>query len=368
MAHLFALLLALVQAPAAPPPTALDARWSTAFETLPAATPGFDATAAYVPLAGDADRGLAPKLVAVDLDRGTIRWQLDVTTRLTPATGGGLVFTADDRQIEARDGATGAIRWRAPLPGGAASPLYWDTGWLLASTTAGDLAAFRASDGHLIWRRELGSPLAGPPGPALDRLFLPLADQRIVAVMLADGATVWERAMKAGITALLALDDQLVIGTAAKDVTSLDLARGRERWTWPLGGDVAGIPAADERRIYFASRDNILRAVDRRSGNLRWKASLASRPAGGPLRMTAALLMPLVSSQIVGFDPETGQQNVTATAAGEIGSQPFVRRDARQTLPQLITVSREGQLQGFGRRFEPVPQLLPELPGLPALP
>jgi hypothetical protein len=35
----------------------------------------------------------------------------------------------------------------------------------------------------------------------------------------------------------------------------------------------------------------------------------------------------------------------------------------------LITVSREGQLQGFGRRFEPLPQALPiPLIGAPALP
>jgi len=78
--------------------------------------------------------------------------------------------------------------------------------------------------------------------------------------------------------------------------------------------------------------------------------------------------MPLVSNQIVGFDPETGKPSVTAATAGEIGVQPYVRRDVRQTLPQLITVSREGQLQGFGRRFEPVPQPLAELPGLPAVP
>ena len=240
-----------------------------------------------------------------------------------------------------------------PLPGGAAAPLYWDTGWLLASTTAGDLAAFRAADGTLVWRRQLGAPLVSAPGPALDRLFLPLADNRLVALLLATGETVWERKLSAPITALLALDDQLVFGTDAKIMMSVDLSRGRERWTWQLGGDIAGIPAADDKRIYFASRDNVLRAVDRKSGNLKWKASLSSRPAGGPLRLDDALFMPLVSNQIVGFDPETGKPSVTAAAAGEIGLQPYVRRDVRQTLPRLITVSREGQLQGFGRRFEP---------------
>jgi outer membrane protein assembly factor BamB len=366
MAHLFAWLLALFQAPVAPPTGALDARWVTAFQSLPAAAPGFDATTAYVPLKADDQK--SGQLVAVDLDRGTIRWRLDVATELTPATGEGLVFTVNEQGIEARHAATGAIKWRAPLPGGAAAPLYWDTGWLLASTPSGDLAAFRASDGTLVWRRQLGAPLTGAPGPALDRLFLPLADNRLVAVELATGETVWELKLKAPITAVLALEDQLVYGTTAKELTSVDVKRGRHRWTWPLGGDLAGIPAADDQRIYFASRDNILRALDRSSGNLRWKQQLSSRPAGGPLRLTDALMMPLVSNQIVGYDPETGKPSVTAAAAGEIGLQPYVRRDVRQTMPQLITVSREGQLQGFGRRYEPVPQLLTELPGAPAVP
>ena len=362
MAQIFALLLAIIQTAPAPtaPQVSLDARWVAAFETPPVATPGFDASSAFVPLEG--------QLVAVDLNRGTIRWRLDIATAFTPATGEGLVFTVTGQMIEARDAATGQTKWQAPLPGGAAAPLYWDTGWLIASTTAGDLAAFRASDGTMVWRRQLGAPLVAPPGPALDRLFLPLADNRIVAVSLASGETVWERTFSSPVTALLAIDDQLVFGTTAKEVMSIDVSRGRHRWTWTIGGDLAGSPAADDQRIYFASRDNILRAVDRKSGNLKWKAGLASRPAGGPLRLNDFLLMPLVSNQIIGFDPASGKPNATAAAASEIGLQPHVRRDVRTTLPQLITVSRDGQLQGFGRRFEPVPVPLGELPGAAAVP
>src|ERR1700755_1193183 len=99
MAQFFALLLALMQAPAAPPPASFDARWKTEFESPPAARPGFDANTAYVPLNGG-------QLAAVDLDRGTIRWRLDVATAFTPATGGGLVYTVNEQTIEARDAAT----------------------------------------------------------------------------------------------------------------------------------------------------------------------------------------------------------------------------------------------------------------------
>jgi len=362
MAHFFAALLAILQPAPPPAPLALDARWAVTFGSVPAATPGYDATSAYIPLKEG-------QLVAVSLDRGTIRWTLDVATTYTPATGEGLVFTVSDQVIEARDAQTGVVRWSTPLPGGAAVPLFYDTGWLLASTTAGDLAALRASDGAVVWRRQLGAPLSGPPGPALDRLYLSLEDNRLVCVFLTSGEVAWSRALPARVTSLLALDDQLVVGTAAKRVLSINLRNGRERWGWNVGGDISGVPAADDKRIYFASRDNILRALDRKSGNLRWKANLGSRPAGGPLRLPDTLLMPMVSSEIAGYDPQTGKPVVTARAAGEIGTQPFIRTTTRLTAPQLITVSREGQLQGFGRRFEPVPQQL-QIPllGAAALP
>jgi eukaryotic-like serine/threonine-protein kinase len=362
MAHFFAALLALVQPEAPPAAPSLDARWSVTFATVPVARPGYDATSAYIPLKGG-------QLVAVDLDRGAIRWTLEQTTAFTPATGEGLVFTVSNQMIEALDAATGARRWGTPLPGGAAVPLYYDTGWLLASTTGGDLVALRASDGNVLWRRQLGAPLSGAPGPALDRLYLALEDNRLASVLLKTGETIWSRTLPARVTSMLALEDQLLVGTAARRFISIDLKHGRERWGWNIGGDISGLPTADDKRIYFASRDNILRALDRRSGNLRWKANLASRPAGGPLLSPDQLLMPMVSSEIAGFDPQTGKPTVTVRAAGEIGTQPFVRAGMRITLPQLITVSREGQLQGFGRRFEPPSQPLPVPPlGAPAVP
>lgn len=360
MALLLAALMAILQVPettVAP----LDPRWSIPFDSPPVAAAGFDATTAYVPLK-------AGQLVAVDLERGTVRWRLDVATALTPATGDGLVFTTTEDAIEARDAATGAPRWRTPLPGGAAVPLYWDTGWLLASTPNGDLAAYRAVDGTLVWRQALGSPLATAPAPALDRLFLPLADNRLVSVLLATGETTWTRTLTSTITGLLALEDQLVFGTAGRDVVSVNLSSGRERWTWRVGGDVSGLPAADDKHIYFAARDNLLRAVDRKNGNLRWKASLPSRPSGSPLPLPNQVLMPLLSSAIAGFELATGKPTATVQAAGEIGLQPFFRRTARATEVRLVTVSRDGQLQGFAQRFEPVPGPLDVLPGVPAVP
>jgi outer membrane protein assembly factor BamB len=340
----------------------LDPRWTVSFSAPPAAPSGFDTGAAYVALKNG-------QLVAINLDRGTIRWQIEAPTNLQPATGDGLVFIASENVIQGIDAATGAVRWHAALPGGAAAPLYWDTGWLIASTPAGDLAAFRASDGSLIWRKTLGAALAAPPAPALDRLYFALTDGRLISASLSTGEILWTRSIAGQVSGLQALDDQLVFGTTENEVQSVDLLRGKERWTRRVGGDVAGLPIADERRIYFTSRDNLLRAVDRKSGNLKWMASLPSRPASGPLRIADLVVVPSVSTDLSAFDAETGKPAPTIKAAGELGIQPFLRTGSRSTAARLITVSRDGLLQGFGLRFEPPPAPVDVvLPGERAVP
>jgi outer membrane protein assembly factor BamB len=339
---------------------ALDTRWSVTFDAPPSAPAAFDAATAYVPLRNG-------EMVAVDLDGGAIRWRARLTTTFTPAIGGGLVFSAGGDSIEARDGATGEIKWQTPLPGGVAAALYWVGGWLIASTREGDLLAFRSADGSLVWRQTIGATLAVAPVPVLDRLCLALADGRLLAINLSSGATVWSRTIPGRITGLLSLPEQLVFGTTENGVESAEVKTGLRRWRWRVGGDVVGAPYADARRIYVVSRDNMVRAFDRKSANLKWTAAIPSRPAGGPFMISDVVMIPLVSTSIAGFAPVDGKEVVTINAAGETAAQPYVRETTRSSSARLITVSRDGHLQGFGLRFEPPPGP-PRLVGATAVP
>jgi outer membrane protein assembly factor BamB len=336
---------------------ALDPRWTVSFAAAPAAPAGYDQQFAYVPLKDG-------MLVAIDVIDGRIVWRMPLDAVLTPATGDGLVFAASAREVIALEQVTGTVQWRTPLPDGLAAPLYWDTGWLIASTAAGDLVALHAQDGRVLWRQPLGSPLAVVPTPAGDRLYVALADGRIAALALDTGEPAWSVSLSEPVTGLLALDDQLMVGTRKNLLRSLSLRDGRIRWSQRAGADPAGAPVADDRRIYFAALDNVLRAIDRRTGNLRWSRKLPSRPAAGPLKTGELVLVPFVTTEIAAFDAATGQPAFTIRAAGEIGGVPFVREGSRPTAPMLIAMSREGALQGFAPRFEPPMSALGELPGI----
>jgi outer membrane protein assembly factor BamB len=335
----------------------LDPRWTTSFESAPAAPAGFDQQMAYLPLRDG-------QLVAVDLDSGATKWTVPLVTTATPTTGDGLIFAASESELAAFDQRTGDRLWAQPLPGALAAPMTWDAGWLFASSEAGELFAFEAHSGSLRWRQPLQSPLAVPPASHGDHLYVALRDDRLLALDLASGATAWTYPIAEAITGMLALDDQLLVGTRTNLLRSLALNRGRIRWAQKAGADIAGAPAADDNLIYFAALDNVLRGVDRRSGNLRWTRPLPARPAGGPLRAGNVVLLPYVTTDVDAFLATTGVKSFTIRAIGELASVPYLRDPIRPTAPLLIAMSREGALQGFASRFEPPPAQLGELPGI----
>lgn len=335
---------------------ALDPRWTVTFDTAPAAPAGFDGELAYVPLKGG-------ELQAIDLNQGLVKWKAALATSSTPATGDGLVFASGEGLLTALEQRSGTTLWSTPLDGALASPLYWDTGWLIASMESGDLVALRAQDGQIIWRQPLGSPLASTPTPAGDHLYVALRDGRLLSLALATGVIAWTTPLDESVTGILALNDQLIVGTRGNRVHSISLDRGRIRWSQKAGADIAGAPIADEHLIYFAALDNMLRALERKSGNLRWTRKLTSRPAAGPLRAGNVVLLPLVTTDIGAFVATTGADSFTIRAAGETGGIPFIREGARPTATLLISMSREGALQGFAPRIEPLPAALSVLPG-----
>jgi len=372
VALLVAWITALTPLPATPQPAgpagdaadrivALDPRWTVLLESAPSAPAGFDQEAGYVPLKGG-------ELIAVALNDGSVRWKVPLATVFTPATGDGLVFAAGNDLVTALDQRTGRALWRTPLGSPVAAPLYWDSGWLLASTEAGELVALHPEDGRVLWRAALGSPIAVAPTPSGERLFVALRDGSLAALDLESGRSIWTYSLKESVTGMLALENQLLLGTRSNILYSFALDRGRVRWRQKVGADIAGAPVADDKLIYFAAFDNVLRALDRDTGSLTWSRNLPSRPAGGPLLADNVVLLPFATTDIGAYLATTGAESFTIRAIGELSGVPlgvpFMRENTRPTAPRLIAMSSEGSFRGFSPRIEPPPAPLTELPGV----
>jgi outer membrane protein assembly factor BamB len=288
-----------------PPPSFFPARtvWTLALNNALTAPPAYDDGRGFFAIEGN-------RVVAYDLASGRQLWLIPGSPRSQPATGDGLLFLADTEAITAVRQADGTTAWHLPFGEPLAAPLVWDNGWLIASNKSGMVTAFRATDGRLIWRRDIDAEIHAQPALAADRVYLPAADGRVVALKVDTGALLWEHRLGGAAGDILALDDRIFVGSSDNFFYAIGARKGEILWRWRTGGDIVGRAAIDERHVYFISLDNVLRGMDRRSGDQVWKRALPARATTGPLLAGTSII---VSGREPGLHVYAGKDGAPGT-------------------------------------------------------
>jgi outer membrane protein assembly factor BamB len=326
----------------------LEVKWSAALPAPPAFAPAFDTQHVYVSLRSN-------HLVALRLSDGKAVWSVECPTTAAPAAGDGLIFVGNNDLIEARAAADGRPQWRRPIDGRVLS-LYWDTGWLLAASETGPLLALRASDGEILWQRDLGAPLEAPPAPSGDRLYLSLKDRRILALSLQTGEEVWAHKLAEPAVGILPVGDRVFVGARDNYLHSLEADDASTDWKWQTGADVLGVPVLDEKRVYFVALDNVLRGHDRNGGSMLWKRVLPMRPFTGPILSGQTLIMAGVASELHAYNAIDGKPVKPVsdfTVKGVENEEMLLAAPPYLTSQDLlILVTKGGQVRGIGSKAE----------------
>lgn len=285
----------------------LRGAWDLPLASVLTTAPALVGERGYFPIDGG-------RLAAYDLRSGSLQWVADASPISEPASGAGLLFLAEADALTALDENTGVVRWRLAFTEPLAVPLVWDNGWLIASATSGSLLAFRASDGHLVWRRDLEAPVTSVPSLAADRVYVSTRDGHVLALQIETGTPIWNRRVGGTPGDLVALDDRIYVGSTDNYLYCLLARDGTIDWRWMAGGDIVGRPVVVGNRVFFASLDNVLRGLDRKSGVQKWKRGLEVRPAQGPVPAGDVLILSGVGTTLPAFSMATG------APAGEIAA------------------------------------------------
>ena len=335
--------------------------WTLALNNAIMAPPAFDATRGFFPLEGD-------QIAAYDLVSGEQLWVTPARTRVEPAAGDDLVFVVEPGVLAARYATDGDIAWELPFTDTLAVPPVWDNGWLITASTTGEVIAFRAKDGQLIWRRNIGAPAHARPALSADRVYLPMSDSRVVALRVETGAPLWERRLGGAANDILALDERIYLGSQDKYMYCLNTEDGAVDWRWQTGGPVIGLPVVDERTVFFVSLDNVLRALNRSSGVQRWKSALPLRPASGPLKAGDTLVVTGVSPALRAYKVQDGKPAGDLPAAGELAAPPHLFTWPSEPFPIVVAVTRDlvkgSTVAAWTRSFDPAIAAITPLPNL----
>jgi outer membrane protein assembly factor BamB len=350
--------LVLAQAPPPPsPPSPFRLLWSVALEGSPTAPPTFVDQRGFFSMDDN-------RLVARDLADGAEVWRVARSVTLQPAAGEGLLFVVEPGALVALREADGSVAWERSFSETLSAPLVCDNGWLVAATTTGTVLAFRATDGELIWRREIGVMASARPALAADRVYVPAANGRVIAMHVESGKPLWERRLGGKPDQLLALEDRLYVGADDNYLYCITAENGLVDWRWATGADVVGLPVADDQRVFFISLDNVLRGLDRRTGNQRWKRTLPLRPLSGPVRSGDTLIVSGIAPMLRVYFLKDGAPAGEMAADGELASAPYALPEAEAPTVLVVTrnIEKGAMLASFSRVAAPAPAAAPAKP------
>jgi outer membrane protein assembly factor BamB len=240
-------------------------------------------------------------------DNLKLAWQADIGSGSAgegellarPVVAEGRVYAMDSEgTISAFDAKTGERRWRVE-PEGLDSDgmlgggLAYDSGWLFATMSSGEVLGLNAASGTQIWRQSLGLPLHAAPTVADGHLLVESADNQLYALDGQTGRPLWRHAGFFEGASMLggpspAVDaGVVVVPYSSAEVFGLLLDSGRPLWndtvqrprrTEALAqiNDIDGEPVIADDEVYVAGYGEQMAAIDLRRGVRSWDLDLGS--------------------------------------------------------------------------------------------
>jgi len=288
------------------------------------------------------------------------------------AVGGGKVFVASGyRTMSALDATTGAVVWTVPVD----SPIHG------APTVAGSrvyvvdvdnqIIAFNTANGQQDWSyRGIAEPArimrASSPAVVGDTVIAPFSSGEVVALRASNGQPVWNQVLSrtsrtSALSEIRDIAGRPVISRGFVYAVShsgvmqaMDIRSGAPKWSLPVAGVNAPLPAGDV--VYVVSKSGELTLVNRDTGAVYWTRDLNTgrvRKEGGflgfwdhtvhpewsgPILASNRLVLVNSDGDAVAFDPKTGVQ----TASIKLGAAAYIAPAAYNGA--LYVLNDKGQL------------------------
>jgi outer membrane protein assembly factor BamB len=205
---------------------------------------------------------------AYDAATGTPLWDQHTNGALGLDGADGTVYAGGAIKSDTTGGVTalsadrGTLLWTVEFPANldTNSNLAVSGGTVYATTSDGEIIAYRAADGTRRWRAALGKDVTFGGGPVV-------AGNGLVYACSSEHAPV---ALAGGIIFAAVTRDDRVSGPGAGDLIALDAATGRPRWKVQVAGAVNLGPTPAGTVVYTGSNNGVLDAWQAGTGRHLW--------------------------------------------------------------------------------------------------
>jgi outer membrane protein assembly factor BamB len=219
--------------------------------------------------------------------------------------------------------------WRRRLNGLVEFPAVVWEGVAYINSGKGWLRALSMADGHLLWKKRVGTFMASSPAIDPQRRLIVTTSMLPGDVKIVDmdtGRVRWR--LSTGLTEPSPVIRNGVVYFAATsgNVYALDLDRRRLRWTFRGGVKITGSPALVGRRLFVGDYAGRVFALNAHTGRLIWTGSAGSRVYGTTAVANGRVFVPSVFSGLSALSERTGRLLWRIPAGAYLYSAPAVFR------------------------------------------
>jgi outer membrane protein assembly factor BamB len=186
----------------------------------------------------------------------------------------------------------------------------WSAAWRGGSARTGVVPCgpFNPSNLRESWRVTLPDGAVWPAHVAVsgETAIIPTRDGSVTALAVATGDTLWQAVTGDQAGPPIVIGDFVAVGSWDGNAYALDRDNGRALWRTELGAPLAGAPAADRRRLYWATTEGRVAALDHQ-GQLVWEVDLGAPVAAAPSLAGGLLLVAGEGGGLHLVDPADGR-------------------------------------------------------------
>ncbi len=224
--------------------------------------------------------------------------------------------------------------WQYLTDGAVALPPALDSSRVYLALAEGRLVCLETESGSLLWSSDPGGVISSPIAVGDNAVYI--ATQKIAedrsdagaslrAVDKMTGLTLWARNYGRAFTSPLVLEgDRIYIGSADGLFYALTSVNGEIVWKIQTEDVVRGCALATESAVYFGCDDGALRGVDPKSGREVWKFQTGGRVIGKPCSDGHAIYFGSDDGFVYSVDLMTARLRWRARTGAAVEASPVV--------------------------------------------
>ena len=225
------------------------------------------------------------------------------------ATGSGL-----EGEIVAFAAGTGRVLWRKQIGPSESSPV-WDKGRVYVGDWNGDVWSLNAGTGQTKWVFHTGGQVKGGVTISGGRVYVGNYDGHLYALDAKTGRKLWQGSSQGRLggsgnfysTPAVAYG-RVYVGSTDGKVYAFGATSGKLRWSHSTGGYVYSSPAVWNKRVYFGSYSGTFYAFDAATGDVAWTFSANGPISGSPTVLDGVVYLATLKRRTYALDARTGKQ------------------------------------------------------------